>query len=569
MAKYTKHYKTKTNAVKYTKHYQTKVTPQSQKIPGSKQVANSAGGYSFAVDDWTRLERFLVLGAEGGSYYASERKLTVENAEATLRAIKEDGKRAVDLIVEISDKGRAPKNDPAIFALALAASLGDDETRAYALQNVGKVCRIFTHLSHFADALQSFRGWGRAVRRSFGSWYTSRSAQSLALQVVKYPQRDGWSHRDILRLAHPKPQTVEQRLVFNWVTQGIETDEQYAELLGQAETMPGLNTIIGLEKLRRATSEKDVIAILREYKLPREAVESANTEWLKSAKVWEVLLLDMPIEAMMRNLGVMTSRGLVVPMSDAVAYVVKQLGDQEKIKKARLHPIKLLTALLTYQGGHSRGGLTWKPVQQIVDALDRAFYLAFENVESTGKRTMLALDVSGSMSGGAVAGVEGLTPRVASAALALVTAAREPNHEIVAFQSASGRAQTWRTHHTDDGIVPLNISPRQRLDDVVRKTDGLPFGGTDCALPMLYALKNKIEADAFVIYTDSETWAGDIHPVQALAQYRRETNIPAKLIVVGMVSNGFSIADPNDAGMLDVVGFDTATPQLVNQFISQ
>lgn len=36
-----------------------------------------------------------------------------------------------------------------------------------------------------------------------------------------------------------------------------------------------------------------------------------------------------------------------------------------------------------------------------------------------------------------------------------------------------------------------------------------------------------------------------------------------KLVVVGMVSNGFSIADPDDAGMLDVVGFDAAAPQVI------
>ena len=46
-------------------------TPQTQAIPGT--VPNSAGGHAFPVDDWTRLDRFLVLGSEGGSYYAAER----------------------------------------------------------------------------------------------------------------------------------------------------------------------------------------------------------------------------------------------------------------------------------------------------------------------------------------------------------------------------------------------------------------------------------------------------------------------------------------------------------------
>ena len=57
----------------YLKRHGTRRVPQSVPIPGSGQVPNSAGGFAWAVDDWTRLGRFLVLGSEGGSYYASER----------------------------------------------------------------------------------------------------------------------------------------------------------------------------------------------------------------------------------------------------------------------------------------------------------------------------------------------------------------------------------------------------------------------------------------------------------------------------------------------------------------
>ena len=163
----------------------------------------------------------------------------------------------------------------------------------------------------------------------------------------------------------------------------------------------------------------------------------------------------------------------------------------------------------------------------------------------------------------------GLTPRDASAALALVTAATEPRYEIVGFYAgrggwkSGGRRRGWAA----DGLTPLAISPRQRLDDAVKAVSDLPFGGTDCALPMLYAHgASSGEVDTFVIYTDSETWAGDVHPAQALRDYRQASGIDARLVVVGMVSNGFSIADPDDPGMLDVVGFDTATPQLISDF---
>ena len=91
-------------------------------------------------------------------------------------------------------------------------------------------------------------------------------------------------------------------------------------------------------------------------------------------------------------------------------------------------------------------------------------------------------------------------------------------------------------------------------------------GGTQCELPMVYATKNKIKVDAFVVYTDNETHHGELHPFQALQQYRQTMGINAKLIVVGMVANGFSIADPDDMGMLDVCGFDVNAPSVISDF---
>ena len=84
---------------------------------------------------------------------------------------------------------------------------------------------------------------------------------------------------------------------------------------------------------------------------------------------------------------------------------------------------------------------------------------------------------------------------------------------------------------------------------------------------MLYAAARGLAVDAFCVFTDNETWAGDIHPHQALEQYRRTTGIAAKLVVVGMTATQFSIANPDDPGMLDVVGFDTAAPAVMADFI--
>ncbi|MEZ5391614.1 MAG: hypothetical protein R2724_01780 [Bryobacterales bacterium] len=131
-------------------------------------------------------------------------------------------------------------------------------------------------------------------------------------------------------------------------------------------------------------------------------------------------------------------------------------------------------------------------------------------------------------------------------------------------------ARTEPHHHEEAAfahrMTEAEVAASDSLADVCRKTDAVPFGATDCALPMLDALERKLAVDCFVVLTDSETWFGDVHPAEALRRYRAETGIAAKLVVVGMISNGFSIADPEDAGMLDVVGFDTAAPSVITDF---
>ena len=540
---------------KFTKHFSTKSTPQSEPIPGTNQVPSSAGGYTWQLDDWARLDRFLVLGSEGGTYYVGERKLTQDNAACVARCIAADGVRTIDRIVAISDTGRAPKNDPAIFSLAMAAKLGDEATRRAAYAALPKVCRIGTHLMHFAEYAQGFGGWGRGMRRAIGAWFNDKPATELAFQLAKYQSRDGWSNRDLLRLAHPRAASPAHDRLFAWAVKG--------ELPDGAKDDPALELIVAMEELRKLDDVLAGAKLIREKKLPRECIP---TEWLKFPEVWDALLPAMPMTALIRNLATMTRVGLLTQSSHATNAVVGQLRDAVRLKKARVHPITVLAALTTYKSGHgARGSGTWQPVAKIVDALDAAFYASFGNVEPSGKRMLLALDVSGSMGCGVVAGVPNLTPRVASAAMSLVTAATETDHAFVAFTAAaSGYGGQWGGG--ESGITTLSISPRQRLDDIVSTIDKLPMGGTDCALPMIWAQKHRVDVDTFVIYTDNETWAGSVHPAQALRAYREARGIPAKLVVVGMTSTGFSIADPNDAGMLDVVGFDTSTPPVIADF---
>lgn len=570
-------------SVNYSSQFKTRVsrqvTPQSKPIPGSKQVANSAGGFSWKVTPWQSLERFLILGAEGGTFYVAERELVKQSHDSILTCLKEDGIRAVKMIVDISTDGRAYKNDPAIFALALAAVHGSPETKAEAYAALGRVCRIGTHLFHFAEYVSAMRGWGRGLRKAVASWY-DKQPDKLALQVVKYQSRDKWSHRDLLRLSHAKADGPGQGAIFRWVLKGMDGFETKkhevvrkvhrkvgSEIVMSQYKTPAkkhLPALIGAFEEAKTASESQLVKLITEHNLPREAVP---TEKLNSLQVWDALLEGMPLTAMIRNLGKMASIGLLKPLSAASKLVVERLGDQEALQKAHVHPMQILLALKTFASGQGlKGSLTWQPVGKVVEALDAAFYKAFKNVQPCGKPVLLAMDVSGSMDGSVIAGTC-LTAREGAAAMALVTAAVEPECEIIAFSAPSTGGYGGMHGGGESGIEQLKITPRMRLDEVVQVMKRVRMGGTDCALPMIWAARNKIEVAGFVTYTDSETWAGAIHPSQALRDYRKQFVQDARGVVVGMCSNGFTIADTNDRWMLDVVGFDANVPSVISNFI--
>merc|ERR1711953_547545 len=89
------------------------------------------------------------------------------------------------------------------------------------------------------------------------------------------------------------------------------------------------------------------------------------------------------------------------------------------------------------------------------------------------------------------------------------------------------------------GIINRNMT----VQEAMRAIGMLNFGATDCSLPMIYALTERKEFDVFIVYTDSETDTDVWQPMDALRLYNIEMKKDAKLIVMGMSSAGFTIAD--------------------------
>ena len=699
--------------------------------------SNACGVAVFALDKWAVLDRFLVLGTAGGSYYASERHLRMEHLFNLLACLDEDGPRTVRRIADISRSGRAPRNLPAVAALALAASVGlrqpgtgwnvsSDRTgdtpvragvRSLALAALTDVCRIPTDLFAWTGWVRRLRGWGPALSKSVAAWYATAPVDRLVLHAIKYQTRGGISHADLLRLSHPRitAEDPERQAVVRWMLAGGTSEGLDRRLAGSPETnatpsgllrqLEGAEDLLAVNRLgagraaeraaaakakrheremehsrrhalldawgidiwgsyasrsrsrdesvrlfgvpshmleaagalsgeadgylsdpavedgapsygedRRVDGRRDsredrtrpakvpqaslfdpeevalAVDLIERFSLPHEAVPSH----LKREKaVWSALLADMPLRAMLRNLAVMTRVGLLEEGSLQARFVAERLQDPVLLRRARIHPLAILQAAETYRCGEERTsmraggtrrirqGATWTPVPAILAALDASFHMAFHDIVPSNVRLMLGVDISGSM-GAAFIGDSWLSARAAAAAMCLVAARTEARWQAVAytsgerdydvsFVSGNGSFQSVRTPRETKqqlfpGLTRLPLSRDMSVAAAAAAAERLPMGSTDCALPIRYATQHGIEVDAFVHYTDNEHNAGPVSPARALARYRAESGIQARLICVGMTATDYSIADPRDPLCLNVVGFDAAAPGIIADF---
>jgi len=341
-----------------------------------------------------------------------------------------------------------------------------------------------------------------------------------------------------------------------------------------------LQAILAIESCTTSVSDLyKALGLVREHGLVREQIP---THLLNSSDIWKELLMSkgangkgMPLEALTRNLGKLSSLpNFMGPANTDV--ICARLSSEEDIQKSRIHPFKVLVASRIYGAGKAlKGSLCWTVSPRVRDQLTTTFLRSFKNVAPTGKRYMAALDVSGSMDV-ACMGCPAISCRQASAALAHMLYETEHNgggHVYVrGFTAASSSGYGYglgSVSPADNGF--RNFDPFLRrgmtLDQFIAATNA-PFGATDCSLPMLRAMEEGLDVDVFIVMTDSETFAGKVHPQVALEEYRKKANKPdAKLIVVGMTANCLTIADPNDRNTLNLAGFDASMPEIIAMFV--
>ena len=500
------------------------------------QTISHEGGIVQQVDALTVVRRFLILGSTG-TFYANAFDVTRMATGKIDAAIADDPRAVLDLVCEVSRGNLALRKDPQLYVLAkLTEPTVPLDVRRDAAMAVATVARTGTDLLHWLAYRYAGRKSNRLFRRAIANWFLSRTPDELALQAVKYDQRDGWALRDALRLAKPKAPNAEYAAVFDWIA---HPDKRHG--------LRSTRLFDGYMAVRRYEGEgapSIVAELIGQYRLPREAVPG---EMLAHREVWAALFPDMPGRALLRNLGKLGSLGFF----DAPETIDLAIAKIERATHV-CHPFEFLVAAKMYDQGHGvRGSLSWTPNAQITNALANGFGAAFNHLTVNDTiAPLIAMDISGSMSqasGGTV-----LSCVEAESALVSVLAYQFPRAQFVAY-----------AHQ----LAPVQVHgvPYQ---DLLGHLRGLAWhmGATDCALPIRVAAGSP-ETDAVLSITDSETWTRESIPALVRSVQAQPGRDNFRHGVIAMATNDISIADASDPRQMDFVGLDASMPQAVALFL--
>nr|QBK88726.1 MAG: TROVE domain protein [Mimivirus LCMiAC01] len=608
----------------------------------SEMMPNRGGGFGFILPDKQRVERIIILGQSNG-YYVGIRQDVTEAVQDIIKMIG-GGKGAMILSVikDVYENGRASKMDPLFMVLATLARSDKLEIRRGAFEIV-KLLRTLSHLYSFLNFYKSAgstKGWGRLPKKSINAWICKFQPRQFLYQVFKYLSRQGWTMRDILRCTHPDPVKLKlsknMRLALEYVVSKKEKSlktpkkgkSQKTPKKGKRQVRTRPEILTDIMKNRNENNEKkgdeiadyltaifvmkslhedntafikQMVKMIYDHRLPREIIP---TWGLKHIHIWEALLMSrdgsrvtMPMTALIRNLGVMTSKGVFDNASlygmrtnlvaDIVSKVCQHLTNATVIQRSRIHPASILLALFTYkQGRGTKGSLTWSPNRAILASLEAAFYESFGNVTPSGKRIFHGFDGSPSMTT-PMANLPGITSTNAVALMGMLFARIEPAHtqKWGVFSSATtsgslygyGYGSHYSSRSTGDGgFKMITLTKHMTLEQAGAVTQLSNWAGTDPSLIIKYAIKmvssgkweKKTAPNVFIIYTDNDINQG-LSPVICLREYRRLIgDHTVKLCCIATTCSRVSIADPTDAGMMDFCGFDKDLLKHVYNFIA-
>ncbi|GED66993.1 60 kDa SS-A/Ro ribonucleoprotein [Brevibacillus reuszeri] len=447
----------------------------------------------------------LLTNTLGNTFYADQNQIMEEAHELHHEIAKQNPQFMAKALVFARNEGFM-RMQP-LFGLAILSLYRPDLFAAVFMQ----VVRIPSDLSDFLTILKSMgRGeGGRAVKRQVNRFLTNITEY----WALKYNGRGrGYSLGDVIATAHPKPIDLKQQALFRYL-RGHEVNKA---LLPQIEAV---------EKLKQAQTEAEQIEWIHAGKLPYETVTSA----IRPTKaIWEALLYQMPVFALLRHLQALTRAGVFAD-SDHLDYAVSRLTDRHALQKTKILPFQFARAFEQVE----------HPVLR--DALREAVDLTFDNLPELGEKTAIFLDISGSMRGDYL--------QIGSVfALAL-------------YKKTKGNSIFWLFDTNVEDAKP------SRHDSILSQAEKIRArGGTDTGAPVRRLTREGKHVEQIIIITDEQQNSGSPF-YRDLLKYRSAVNPDVKAFIVDIAPFRHAMVPPQDEKTFYIYGWSDTVLSYIAQTI--
>lgn len=525
-------------------------------------------------DDFGKLRHFILFGSENNNLYVNNHVIHIDELtclDNLLEHCKYDD--ILDIVTNYiknitnescSGQGifnvKGIKNN-LIYVLARCCciKLDDDplfwkkDFKVDCFKRVLDVCYnsndlfLFIHLYEKLNfKLYGTTGWNYHIKQMVHDWYHLKSVKDLAFQITRYKSAYGWSHRDVLRLAHVKPSNDMINSIFKYITQETVYNNHSEKAV--------FDYLIACNGILKEYNIDKVIEYICTFNLTLEQIPK---HLLDNHKVWVTLIPNMSTDVLLLNLNKISSLYILDDYPDMLKLIL------DKIKHVQMNPLKLFVIIKKYKND-SRfiykmpPPLKWKPNPIIIQALYDAFYNSFSGLKSIDKKILVVLDTSPSMSWNNIVNDRGERELSISAADISCVMAMMLQHvgkhvNIVSF---------------DISMKKLDISSRYQLDKNLEQVKNKEVDNIDSALPFVWAMNNNEKYDAVIIITDDDS-VRQINPSTALQVYRDEMNINTKLIMMKLTSELSRVSSENDdIYTLNMHGFNTHMYSIMNTFLN-
>lgn len=225
------------------------------------------------------------------------------------------------------------------------------------------------------------------------------------------------------------------------------------------------------------------------------------------AKAWMELISERKIGyfALLRNL-----RNILEQAPEAIPEAVNMLTDRNLIKKSLVLPFRFMTASAELQN-ISRS-------QVFLSAVAEAINISCDNVPEFPGRTLVALDISGSMTG--IWGSRSKTAPIDIASLFAAALARKGNTDIITFH---GEAQYF------------NFNPSDNVLSIAERLRHCPGGTTDFHSIFRCA---DTAYDRIIILSDMQGWVGYHNPSSTFIAWKKQYNCNPKVFSLDLQGYG-------------------------------